>query len=71
MQEIQKVDQDIRSKVIVARTSGFTQPKFLAFLLMILSIMVLFQPMLKRIPLLYYLLFIAYILALIICIIYF
>ena len=71
MQEIQKVDQAIRSNVIVARSTGFTQPKFLALLLMVLSIMVLFQPMLQNVPLLYYIIFIAYILALVICIIYF
>jgi hypothetical protein len=71
LKEIQKIDDTIQSRVIAMKTSGFTQPKFLALLLIILSLLILFQSVLQSIPLLYYILFIAYLIALIICIIYF
>lgn len=71
LKEIQKIDETIQSRVISMKTSGFTQPKFLALLLIILSLLILFQSVLQSIPLLYYVLFIGYLIALIVCIIYF
>jgi hypothetical protein len=75
MQQIQqtahRADDLIRAKVIAAKTSGMTQSKLLAILLIVLSIIVCFQSALYRLPIIYYLVFLVYLAALILCLVYF